>query len=76
MIINISNLRDGVLFCECNCRFVCKLDTLGKEILSIAIPAVLTLAADPVASLIDTMFIGRLGRSASLLMYINLKLVI
>ncbi|KAB1224747.1 MATE efflux family protein FRD3 [Morella rubra] len=42
-------------------RSVCKLDALGKEILGIAIPAILTLAADPVASLIDTMFIGRLG---------------
>ncbi|XP_062173806.1 protein DETOXIFICATION 43-like [Alnus glutinosa] len=42
-------------------RLVCKLDALGREILGIAIPAVLTLAADPVASLIDTMFIGRLG---------------
>jgi Na+-driven multidrug efflux pump len=45
----------------CNCRLVCKLDTLGREILGLAVPAVLALAADPVASLIDTMFIGRLG---------------
>uniref|UniRef100_A0A2N9I189 Protein DETOXIFICATION n=1 Tax=Fagus sylvatica TaxID=28930 RepID=A0A2N9I189_FAGSY len=42
-------------------RLVCKLDTLGREILGLAVPAVLALAADPVASLIDTMFIGRLG---------------
>lgn len=48
-------------FVNVNCRLVCKLDALGREILGIAIPAVLTLAADPVASLIDTMFIGRLG---------------
>ncbi|KAL0006825.1 hypothetical protein SO802_008327 [Lithocarpus litseifolius] len=40
---------------------VCKLDSLGKEILGLAVPAVLALAADPVASLVDTMFIGRLG---------------
>ncbi|WOH04356.1 hypothetical protein DCAR_0623765 [Daucus carota subsp. sativus] len=38
-----------------------KMDALGSEILSIAVPAALALAADPVASLIDTAFIGRLG---------------
>ena len=37
------------------------MDALGSEILSIAVPAALALAADPVASLIDTAFIGRLG---------------
>ncbi|CAI9262505.1 unnamed protein product [Lactuca saligna] len=40
---------------------VLKLDTLGREILSIALPAAMALAADPIASLIDTMFIGRIG---------------
>nr|GMD65294.1 protein DETOXIFICATION 43-like [Ipomoea batatas] len=34
---------------------------MGKEILQMAIPAALALAADPVASLIDTAFIGHLG---------------
>ncbi|CAL5350860.1 unnamed protein product [Camellia sinensis] len=34
---------------------------LKLEILQIAFPAVLTLAADPIASLIDTTFIGHLG---------------
>ncbi|KAI3510829.1 hypothetical protein L1887_17966 [Cichorium endivia] len=38
-----------------------KLDTLGREILSIAVPAAMALAADPIASLIDTVFIGRIG---------------
>ncbi|XAR63445.1 hypothetical protein NMG60_11023382 [Bertholletia excelsa] len=42
-------------------RHVFKLDALGLEILRIAFPAALALAADPVASLIDTAFIGRLG---------------
>ncbi|CAM8889047.1 unnamed protein product [Rhodiola kirilowii] len=42
-------------------RHVLKMDALGKEILKIAFPAALALAADPVASLIDTAFIGRLG---------------
>ncbi|CAN4123518.1 unnamed protein product [Withania somnifera] len=42
-------------------RHVLKLDNLGKEILCIAFPAALALAADPIASLIDTAFIGHLG---------------
>ncbi|XP_071720318.1 protein DETOXIFICATION 42-like isoform X3 [Rutidosis leptorrhynchoides] len=37
------------------------LDPLGREILSIAVPAAMALAADPVASLIDTVFIGHIG---------------
>ncbi|KAK6928737.1 Multi antimicrobial extrusion protein [Dillenia turbinata] len=42
-------------------RQVIKMDALGLEILRIAFPAALALAADPIASLIDTVFIGRLG---------------
>lgn len=42
-------------------RSVFKLDELGSEVLRIAVPASLALAADPLASLIDTAFIGRLG---------------
>ncbi|KAK4782748.1 hypothetical protein SAY86_007122 [Trapa natans] len=42
-------------------RLVFKTDALGMEILQIAIPAAMALAADPIASLIDTAFIGRLG---------------
>ena len=44
-----------------------KLDTLGREILGIAFPAALAVAADPVASLIDTAFIGHIGLSYFLL---------
>ncbi|XP_015071314.1 protein DETOXIFICATION 43 [Solanum pennellii] len=40
---------------------VFKFDNLGMEILRIAFPAALALAADPIASLIDTAFIGHLG---------------
>ncbi|KFK38257.1 hypothetical protein AALP_AA3G089700 [Arabis alpina] len=40
---------------------VFSLDAIGREILSMAFPAALALAADPVASLIDTAFVGRLG---------------
>ncbi|KAI3826951.1 hypothetical protein L1987_01011 [Smallanthus sonchifolius] len=40
---------------------VLKMDSLGKEILLIAVPAAMALAADPIASLIDTAFIGRIG---------------
>ncbi|KAJ0810024.1 putative multi antimicrobial extrusion protein [Helianthus annuus] len=42
-------------------RLVFKLDSLGKEILTIAVPAAMAFAADPVASLIDTAFIGHIG---------------
>ncbi|KAL0375395.1 UNVERIFIED_CONTAM: protein DETOXIFICATION 44, chloroplastic [Sesamum radiatum] len=38
-----------------------KLDGLGMEILSIAMPAALALAADPITSLVDTGFVGHLG---------------
>ena len=44
-----------------NHSLVFKLDELGKEIIGIALPAALALAADPIASLIDTAFIGHLG---------------
>ncbi|KAK7283885.1 hypothetical protein RIF29_13633 [Crotalaria pallida] len=42
-------------------RSVFKLDDLSKEILGIAFPSALAVAADPIASLIDTAFIGHLG---------------
>ncbi|KAG6762389.1 hypothetical protein NC652_023176 [Populus alba x Populus x berolinensis] len=42
-------------------RRVFKKDELGSEIIRIALPAAMALAADPVASLVDTAFIGRLG---------------
>lgn len=38
-----------------------KFDNLGMEILSIALPAALALAADPIASLVDTAFVGHIG---------------
>ena len=47
-------------------RHVFKLDELGREIAQIALPAALALAADPVASLVDTAFIGQIGNSAFL----------
>jgi len=36
-------------------------DSLCREILGIALPSALTVVADPIASLIDTTFIGHLG---------------
>ncbi|GAV59758.1 MatE domain-containing protein [Cephalotus follicularis] len=42
-------------------RLVFKLDELGLEIAQIALPAALALTADPIASLVDTAFIGQLG---------------
>ncbi|KAE8704534.1 MATE efflux family protein 2 [Hibiscus syriacus] len=38
-----------------------KIDELGLYILSIALPAALALAADPIASFVDTAFVGHLG---------------
>lgn len=38
-----------------------KLDGIGWEIMSIALPAALALAADPITSLVDTAFVGHLG---------------
>lgn len=45
-----------------DCRSVFKLDDLGSEVLRIAVPASLALAVDPLTSLVDTAFIGRLGK--------------
>ncbi|XP_010922639.1 protein DETOXIFICATION 44, chloroplastic [Elaeis guineensis] len=36
-------------------------DQISLELVSIALPAVLALAADPIASLVDTAFVGHLG---------------
>ncbi|KAJ0229037.1 Protein DETOXIFICATION 42 [Hirschfeldia incana] len=42
-------------------RSVFKFDELGWEIARIALPAALALTADPIASLVDTAFIGQIG---------------
>ncbi|XP_059665268.1 protein DETOXIFICATION 42 [Cornus florida] len=42
-------------------RFVFRMDELGVEIARIAFPAALALTADPIASLVDTAFIGQIG---------------
>ncbi|KAL8120155.1 protein DETOXIFICATION 44, chloroplastic isoform X2 [Apium graveolens] len=47
---SLSFLRDGF-----------KMDEVGWEIVSIALPAALALAADPLTSLVDTAFVGHLG---------------
>lgn len=44
-----------------NARQVFKMDELGFEIAQIAFPAALALTADPIASLVDTAFIGQIG---------------
>ncbi|CAN6301766.1 unnamed protein product [Urochloa humidicola] len=53
--------KTGLHLFTMNIRSVFKLDELGSEVLRIAVPASLALAADPLASLVDTAFIGRLG---------------
>lgn len=37
------------------------MDDIGQEIAQIAFPAALALTADPIASLVDTAFIGQIG---------------
>nr|XP_007148878.1 hypothetical protein PHAVU_005G021900g [Phaseolus vulgaris]ESW20872.1 hypothetical protein PHAVU_005G021900g [Phaseolus vulgaris] len=56
---NKRNLPVSVFFKDA--RHVFKMDSIGKEILGIAFPSALAVAADPIASLIDTAFIGHLG---------------
>ncbi|KAF2282504.1 hypothetical protein GH714_043949 [Hevea brasiliensis] len=56
---NLAKLPLFVLFKDI--RNVFRKDELGLEIAQIAVPAALALAADPVASLIDTAFIGHIG---------------
>ncbi|KAL6616612.1 hypothetical protein ACP70R_038882 [Stipagrostis hirtigluma subsp. patula] len=53
--------RTGLHLFAMNIKNVFRLDELGAEVLGIAVPASLALTADPLASLIDTAFIGRLG---------------
>ncbi|KAG8054190.1 hypothetical protein GUJ93_ZPchr0001g30595 [Zizania palustris] len=53
--------RAGLHLFVMNVRHALKLDDLGSEVLRIAVPASLALTADPLASLIDTAFIGRIG---------------
>lgn len=49
----------NVFFKDARCVF--KFDAIGREILGIAVPAALAVAADPIASLIDTAFVGHIG---------------
>ncbi|TVU36036.1 hypothetical protein EJB05_17946, partial [Eragrostis curvula] len=53
--------RTGLHLFVMDIKKVFKMDELGAEVLGIAVPASLALTADPLASLIDTAFIGRLG---------------
>lgn len=50
-----------VIFLIGTWRSAFKKDELGLEIAQIALPAALALMADPIASLIDTAFIGQIG---------------
>ncbi|KAL6138938.1 hypothetical protein ACLB2K_064216 [Fragaria x ananassa] len=51
LFINLRRLRDESV----------KYDGIVVDILSIALPAALALAADPITSLVDTAFVGHLG---------------
>lgn len=45
----------------CHPSTALRADELGMDIAVIALPALLALAADPLASLVDTGFIGQIG---------------
>lgn len=47
------------------------MDELGLEIAQIAFPAALALTADPIASLVDTAFIGQLGMHFPLIQFLE-----
>ncbi|XP_024018448.1 protein DETOXIFICATION 44, chloroplastic isoform X2 [Morus notabilis] len=49
--VRVRRLSDGIF----------KFDGLVSEILSIALPAALSLVADPISSLVDTAFVGHIG---------------
>ncbi|KAF3336402.1 MATE efflux family protein 1-like protein [Carex littledalei] len=55
--------KTGLHLFVLNLSRVFKLDDIGSEILRVAIPASLALAADPIASLVDTAFMGQIGKS-------------
>ena len=57
------------------CRENFKLDNIGLDVISIALPAVLSLAADPIASLVDTAFVGHLGGFLICLSTNNLRIL-
>ncbi|OMO84967.1 Multi antimicrobial extrusion protein [Corchorus capsularis] len=57
--VAVSNPTFSLLFRRIRDGF--KIDELNLEILSIALPAALALAADPITSLVDTAFVGHLG---------------
>jgi Na+-driven multidrug efflux pump len=42
-----------------------RLDGVAADILAIAAPAVLALAADPITALVDTAFVGHIGNPVS-----------
>lgn len=49
------------------------MDELGLEIMRIALPAALALTADPIASLVDTAFIGQIGMILHLFVEIGIN---
>ncbi|KAG8371929.1 hypothetical protein BUALT_Bualt12G0013900 [Buddleja alternifolia] len=58
----LQNMGNNPLWCLFkDPRGIFKKDELGLEIAQIALPAALALTADPIASLIDTAFIGHIG---------------
>lgn len=67
------SLEGDFLLGNSTTRNVLKRDELGLEIAQIALPTALALAADPIASLIDTAFIGHIGMPSRCSSYLSLS---
>ncbi|KAK2981765.1 hypothetical protein RJ640_010282 [Escallonia rubra] len=67
-------LKSSFLIFGYACREELKFGELGLEILSIALPAALALAADPITALVDTAFVGHLGTPFVFDIGVNLNL--
>nr|XP_043609505.1 protein DETOXIFICATION 42-like isoform X2 [Erigeron canadensis] len=61
MVEKINGCTCGISIFFKDTRLALKWDELGIEIAKIALPAALALTADPIASLVDTAFIGQIG---------------
>lgn len=61
MAHKIDGCPSGISIFFKDARLALKMDELGVEIAKIALPAALALTADPIASLVDTAFIGQIG---------------
>ena len=68
--LGLGHLSKKKLGFGCCSGEILKFDGLVPEILSIALPAALALAADPITSLVDTAFVGHIGKKCWYLFFL------